>query len=190
MEEESKELTIEKGLELGKIFAESGLFPDIKSAAQGYVKILAGRELGMSPMQSINAFYFVGGRLGIAAQAVSAMVKSSGKYDYKIEKHDETECTIIFYCINGQREEIGKSTFTIKDAAKAGIVNKEGWKNYPRNLLFARALMNGVRWYCPDAIHSSLYSVEELYDIDTKKSKSITIDAEGNIDDKEIEETI
>jgi hypothetical protein len=76
MEEETRtQEVIIPEMQLGQIFAESGVFPDIKSAAQGYVKILAGKELGMSPMQAINSFYFVNGRIGIDAPAVSALVK-------------------------------------------------------------------------------------------------------------------
>ena len=86
---QNHELT--QGLELGKIFAESNVFPDIKSAAQGYIKILAGKELGLSPMQALNSFYFVAGRLGIVAQTMGALVKKSDKYDYRIVIHTDQE---------------------------------------------------------------------------------------------------
>ncbi len=172
-----------QGLELGKIFAESGVFPDIKSAAQGYIKVLAGKELGLSPMQALNSFYFVAGRLGIVAQTMGALVKKSGKYDYRITIHTDTECEIEFLKITEDKEiVIGKSRFDIKMAAKAGIVNKDNWKNYPMNLLFARALMNGIRWYCPEAVSAFTYSVEELEDLTpTKKEEIVTIDKEGQV---------
>ena len=164
-------------MELGKIFAESGMFPDIKSAAQGYVKILAGRELGMSPMQSISVFYFVGGRLGIVANAVGALIKRSGKYDYEIDSHTDQECSISFYKIVGEkREKINQSRYDIKMAAKAGLVNKDNWKNHPMNMLFARALMNGQRWYCPDVTFSMCYSVEELQDLTLGEPVKTTVE--------------
>ena len=177
---DENQLAINEGMELGKIFCESGVFPDIKSAAQGYVKILAGRELGLSPMQSIGAFYFVNGKIGITSNTIAALIKKSKKYDYRIDTHTETECAISFY--NGTEKPIGISTFTIKDAARAGIVNGVNWKNYPRNLLFARALMNGARFYCPDVMCSFTISVEELSDLTPEKtSKTITIDAVGEV---------
>lgn len=173
---------IVQGLELGKVFAESGVFPDIKSAAQGYVKILAGKELGLSPMQALNSFYFIAGRLGVMAQTLGALIKKSGKYDYKIETHSEQECVIVFYKIEDKKEiEIGKSKFDIKMAARAGIINKDNWKNYPMNLLFARALANGARWYCPDAI-SGFYTVEELRDLEPEPKKDVVeITTEGEV---------
>ena len=169
-------------MELSKIFAESGIFPDIKSAAQGYVKVLAGRELGLSPMQSINSFYFVNGKLGIAAQTMGALVKKSGKYDYKIISHSTEECTLEFFKIGNPPDVLGRSTFDLKMAAKAGIVNGTAWKNYPMNMLLARALMNGIRWMCPDAVSAFLYSIEELQDLEPEKKEStVTITTDGEV---------
>lgn len=145
---------------LGDIFVKSGMFPDIKAQAQAVVKILAGRELGLSPLESMTNIYIVNGKVALQAKVIAALIKKSGKYDYQIEKQDNEECVIAFYQNNGKRIELGKSTFSIKDAAKAGIVNKDSWKNYPKNMLFARALSNGARFYCPDVY--SAYTPEEL----------------------------
>ena len=183
VETNGKNTALIDGMELGKVFAESGVFPDIKSAAQGCVKVLAGKELGLSPIQSLQSFYFVGGRLGILAQTMGALVKKSSKYDYKISAHTDQECEIIFYSIDGSSEvEIGKSRFDIKAAAKAGIVNKDNWKNYPMNMLFARALMNGIRWFCPDAVSAFAYSVEELQDLEAPaKTTTVTITEDNEV---------
>ena len=177
---DNNETPMSNDMALGKIFAESGVFPDIKSAAQGYIKILAGKELGLSPMQSLNSFFFVAGRLGIVAQTMGALVKKSGKYDYKIEAHTTEECVIRFYKVNGDKEDIGTSQFDVKKAARAGIVNKDNWKSYPMNMLFARALMNGIRWFCPDAVSAFTYTVEELEDLNATKS-IVVIDGEGKV---------
>lgn len=170
-------------MEYGKVFTESGAFPDVKSAAQGAVKILAGREIGLSPMQSINSFYFVGGRLAMMAQAMAALIKKSNKYDYQIDEQTAEGCSITFYQITGdKKEKIGTSVFDKVKAAKAGIINKDNWKNYPENMYFVRALANGARWFCPDAI-SGFYTVEELQDLEpiTSKEKVITINEEGEV---------
>lgn len=171
-------------MEYGKMFAESKVFPDVASAAQGAIKILAGRELGLSPMQAINSFYFVGGRLAMMAQAMAALIKKSGKYDYKIEDQTAESCTISFYqIIEDKKELIGTSTFDKTKAAKAGIINKDNWKSYPENMYFVRALANGTRWFCPDAI-SGFYTVEELRDLEPDievKKDVIEITAEGQV---------
>ncbi len=168
-------------MEYGKLFTDSGAFPDVKSAAQGAVKILAGKEVGFSPMQAINSFYFVNGKLGMMTQAMAALIKKSGKYDYQILSQTPESCTIAFFKINGEKEKLGESTFDKKMAAGAGIINKDVWKNYPINMYFNRALANGARWFCPDAI-SGFHTVEELQDLTPEKTeKVITIDSEGEV---------
>jgi hypothetical protein len=120
----------------------------------------------MTPFESMASIYMVSGRLALTAKAMASLIKKSANYDYKIEKLDETECVISFIQdIGGKEDILGKSTFTIKDAAKAGIVNGKNWQSYPRNMLFARALSNGVRWYCPEVI-SGYLTVEEVEDIE------------------------
>ncbi len=181
--EEKKELQaleiLKEPMALGEVFAASGIFKDIKTAAQAVVKILAGKELGLSPIEAMNSLYIVNDKIAVLTNTIASRIKKSGKYDYAIDKLDEQECIITFVAVNGgEPKELGKSIFTIKDAAKAGIVNKDNWKNYPRNMLFARALSNGARWYCPDSL-SSFHSVEELEDNGNgNKEKVITIDAQ------------
>jgi hypothetical protein len=182
-----KEITqidsLKEPMAMAEIFSQSGMFLDIKSQAQAVVKILAGRELGLTAFESMASIYIVGGKLALTSKAMSSLVKKSAKYDYKVDKLDNEECTISF--INkSDGTVIGVSTFTLKDAAKAGLVNKDVWKNYPKNLLFARALSNGARFFCPDAI-AGYYATEELEDIshpiaDINKSEVI-IDVDGTI---------
>ena len=181
----SKELA--DTMSLGDIFVKSGMFPDIKVQAQAVVKILAGRELGLSPLESMTNIYIVNGKVALQVKVIAALIKKSGKYDYQVEKQDNEECTIAFFQKNGTFKEIGKSTFTIKDAAKAGIVNKDSWKNYPKNMLFARALSNGARFYCPDVY--SAYTPEELEGNNGKKETkpieaehtTVTVNTKGEV---------
>ena len=150
---------------LGDVFSKSGMFPDVKSQAQAVVKILAGKELGVSPFEAMTNLYMVSGRLAIMAKLMASIIKKGNKYDYSVDELTDNDCKISFYRVKGDTQDpIGTSTFTIKDAAKAGLVNKDNWKNYPRNMLFARALSNGARWYCPDAV-GGYYTMEELEDV-------------------------
>lgn len=164
---------------MGEVFANSGIFKDIKTASQAVVKILAGRELGMSPIEAMNAFYIVNDRVTISSSAIATLVKRSQRYDYHVDKLDETECVITFMVKGGDK--LGVSTYSIKDAALAGIVNKPVWKNYPRNMLFSRAITNGARWYCPDAL-CSFSSSEEISDLDpAPTTSSVHINEKGEI---------
>lgn len=165
---------------LGEVFMKSGMFADVKSQAQAVVKILAGRELGLAPLESMTNIYIVNGKVALQAKIIGSLIKKSGKYDYTVEKLDEQECIIVFHTLekDGKKTELGKSAFTIKDAAKAGIVNKEVWKSYPRNMLFARALSNGARWYASDVFCG--YTAEEVDNV-KEVTSVITIDKKGEV---------
>lgn len=168
-------------MSLGDVFVQSGMFKDIKSQAEACVKILAGREVGLRPIQAMNEVYIVDGKTSFTAKVIAGLLVKSGRYSYTIDKLDETECTLTFYdIIDNKRVEKGKSTFTFKDAAKAGIVNKDVWKNYPRNMLFSRAMSNGQRWYAPDIFTG--YTPEEIENIPERTEETILLefDNEGN----------
>ena len=168
-------------MSLADVFVKSGMFPDLKTQAQGVVKILAGKELGLAPLESLTNIYIVKGKVALQAKIIGALIKKSEKYDYVVNKLDEQECVITFYTVGAAKEdrvEIGKSTFTMKDAARAGIVNKEVWKSYPRNMLFARALSNGAKWYTSDVFCG--YTAEEL-EPSKEVTSIITVDGKGKV---------
>jgi len=141
---------------LGKAFAESGMFPDIKSAAQAIVKIQAGAELEISPFQAMAGIHIIAGKPVIGAGIMAARVKASGKYNYKVVEQNDKICRIDFF---EGKDLIGTSTFTIDDAKKAGTKNLD---KFPRNMLFARAMSNGVKWYTPDVFAGPVYVPEEM----------------------------
>ncbi len=185
---ETKEITLftpkmlEEVTPLCDVFVKSGIFEDIKDVAQAIVKVLAGREIGLSPLESMMNLYIVKNRVAASSKVISSLIKKSKVYDYKIEKLDNEECSISFLKISeqGAVEVLGVSTFTIKDAAKAGIVNKDNWKNYPKNMLFARAVSNGARWFMPDVYCG--YATEEIEDITVEPKKdTVEITAEGQV---------
>lgn len=141
---------------MAKTFAESGMFQDIKSAAQAFVKIQAGFEIGIQPFQALSGMHVIAGKAVIGAGIMAAKIKASGKYDYKVMQQDDKACSIDFY---EGKEKIGNSTFTIEDARKAGTKNID---KFPRNMLFARAISNGQRWYAPDVFITPVYVPEEM----------------------------
>lgn len=168
---------------VGEVFVKSGLFPDVKSQAQAVVKILAGKELGLTPFQSMSGIYFVGGRMALQSNIMSGLVKKSKNYDFTVTRITDEGCDIDFFDISDKENKVklGSSSFGKTDAAKAGLINKENYKNYPRNMYYARALSNGAKWFTPDAI-MGYHSVEELQDTEPEQlpvKSTVTIDIDG-----------
>jgi hypothetical protein len=151
--------TLDDVVRVARAFAASGMFPDAQAAEQAFVKLLAGRELGLGPMQAMTQIHVVKGKPSMSAALQAALLKRGGRYDFRIVHHDEQRCEIAFY---DRGEEVGRSTFSIDDARQAGLLSNNQWRTYPRNMLWARALTNGVRWFCPDVLGGSIYDPDEL----------------------------
>jgi len=148
-------------MNISKAFYESGMFTDIKSAAQAMVKISAGAEMGIPPFAAMSGIHIIQGKPTIGAGLMAANVKASNKYDYKVVEQSEKVCSIDFY---KGKELLGNSTFTIEEAKKAGTKNLD---KFPKNMLFARAISNGVKWYTPDVFSGPVYTPEE-FDVQTQ----------------------
>lgn len=156
MKQELVKNSITEIMSIGKAFAESGMFTDIKTAAQAIVKIQAGAEIGLPPFASMTGIHIISGKPTIGAGLIASSIKGSGKYDYRVKENTEKVCTIEFY---QGKEVLGSSTFTIEDARKAGTKNLE---KFPKNMLFARCISNGVKWFCPDVFAGPVYVPEEM----------------------------
>jgi hypothetical protein len=147
-----------------KLLAMSGYF-DAKgnsdvAIAQLATKILAGQEMGYGPFASVQGIHVIQGRPTLSANLMAAAVKGHPKYDYRVRKMDDGGVIIEFFEGN---QSLGVSTFTLEDARKAQTKNLD---KFPRNMLFARAMSNGVRWYCPDVFNGNVVYTPEDFDID------------------------
>lgn len=146
--------------DMGDIFVKSGYFKDTRDAAQAIVKIMYGRELGFSPVIAMTGIHIIEGKPALSSNLLGAMVKRSGKYDYRVKVLTDTECLLSF-SQDGQVS--GESSFSMDDAKRANVLRPgSGWSKYPRNMLFARALSNGVKLYCPELSACPIYVPEEL----------------------------
>ena len=150
----------------------SGFFSDTRSAQQAIVKIMAGMELGFGPFASMTGVAIIQGKPAIGANLQAAAIKRTGKYNYRVVEMTDQVVELMFL---EQGKEIGRSRFSMQDAQAAGLNGKDNWKKFPRNMLFARAISNGVRWYAPDIFNgATVYTPDEL---------GASEDADGNIID-------
>lgn len=161
---------------IGKMLALSGYFESANNfdvaVAQMATKVLAGREMGFGPFASANGIHIIKGKPGVGANLMASAVKSHPRYNYRVREMTGKICRIEFFerSDSGEWESIGVSEFTEADARAAGTQNMN---KFARNMLFARAMSNGVRWFCPDVFNgNSVYVPEEL---------GADVDDEGNV---------
>lgn len=77
-----------------------------------------------------------------------------------------------------QKRGRGGSTYTKYNACNC----KDNWKNYPKAMLFARCISNGVRTYCPDVFSGMLvYTPDELNARVNGTGEVIDMDADGTV---------
>jgi hypothetical protein len=152
--------TTQDALSIAETFYNSGMFVDIKSSSQAMVKIMAGQEFGIPPFAAMSGIHLIQGKPTIGAGLMAQRVKKSGKYTYNVLQLTDAICELEF--IQLPKTVLGKSTFTIDDAKKAGTKNID---RFPKNMLFARAISNGVRWFTPDIYESVVYVPEEMQEV-------------------------
>lgn len=150
---------------IAKAFKDSGLFPDLKSEAQAIVKVQAGLELGLEPFAAMQGIDIVQGKPRMNASLQAGLIKKSGRYNYKVLEHSEQACKLEFYEKWGDTwQSIGTSEFSMKEAQQAGLAAKDNWKKHPKNMLFARALSNGAKWYCADVFLTATYNESDEFE--------------------------
>ena len=172
--------TVYKQLKLmARDFVEAGAIPSgFKNAEQVFVAMMAGREMGMMPYESLQSLYLVNGNLSIYGKATIRRVRNFG---YQVEYIDETENSTTARVWNDKTEY--KETYTFEQAVKSGYTTgstgmKFGWKEGVNRKLKLRygALSMIIRTYIPEVFGSAMGIVEVDEDVDTKSSPVILID--------------
>ena len=158
---------------ISETFYKSGMFADVKSAQQAMVKIMAGAEVGLPPFQSMSGIHIIVGKPVIGAGLIASKIKGSGKYDYKVVEMTDKLCSLDFY---QGKEKIGNSTFTEADSKRAITKNMD---KHPRNMLFARAISNGCKWFCADVFMGPVYVPEEMHEVSTIDTEFTDVDEES-----------
>jgi len=148
--------------EISKMLLDSGMWPKLKpNGVPGIFAIIEyGRELGIPPVAALNTIVIVSGRLTMEAKAMLAVANQRAGVTWEVESTDKG-CTITF-SRPGFKSPL-KSVFDEGDAKAAGLLTKDNWKMYPKDMYFARAATRGVRQIAPDAV-LGLYAMEEAQD--------------------------
>lgn len=123
--------------------------------------ILKGHELDLPPMTALGSIHVVNGRPGLSAELQRGLVTRAG-HEIGFEEMSSTRVTCY-----GRRSDTGQElrvTWTMEDAKRAKLSEKDVWRQYPRNMLAARASADVCRFLFSD-VTGGLRTVEELEDI-------------------------
>ena len=148
---------------LSELLIESGMF-GTENKAEVATKIVTGLEMGVSPVRAVRHIDTIEGKPSVSAQLSAAMLRMHPNYDYRIEGVSMEGAKVV---ITYDGEDVGSASFTYEEAQQAGIANKSNWKNYRRDMLFARAIKRGKKWHAPDVGIGREYTPDELGENDS-----------------------
>lgn len=132
--------------------------------------ILAGAEVGLSPMASLRSFDIIQGTAAPRALTLRAVVQSHGHHLW-VEESTETRAIVC-----GRRrgsEQVERSVWTIDRARKLKLTGKSNWQNQPQAMLLARATAEAARLIAADAILGLPYTIEELDDQQPEPTRTV-----------------
>lgn len=123
--------------------------------------MLLSHSRGVHPMQAVMEYHIINGRPAMRADAMLARFQQAGgKVEWHELSHERAEAT--FSHPQGGSVRIA---WTLEDAKRAGLLGRKdsNWEKYPRAMLRARVISEGVRTVYP-AVAVGLYTPEEVMD--------------------------
>lgn len=151
---------------VSRYIAESGFFPELTKIAQAAVVVQAGSELGVQPVMSGQLIHPIktnaGIKLVVEAKLLASIAMDNG-VRWKIHKKDTLGCTLEFYSITDKTIPNHTETFTMEDAKRAELDQKNNYLWYPEEMCYNRCMDKGLRVFDP-RIATGFYTMEQAVD--------------------------
>jgi hypothetical protein len=143
--------------------AKSKMF-GMKTADEAFALMLIAQAEGMHPAIAARDYHVIQGRPTLKADAMLARFQNAGgKVQWDV--YTDAEVTGTFSHPQGGSL---KLTWTFAQAKSIGLTGKDNWKNYPRAMLRARCISEGIRTVYPGCVVGT-YTAEELEEIPKAK---------------------
>jgi hypothetical protein len=146
---------------LGLSIFKSGIF-GLDKPEQGEILAMQCLVEKKSPLELARTYHFIQGQLAIRSDALLAKFQQAGGTVVWEERTDEKvkatfrKGTSSAAIVADMKEYVGNGTALGKDGKL-----KDNWKKWPRRMLTARAISEGVRLIAPECCFGT-YVVEEL----------------------------
>lgn len=144
---------------MAEAVAKSGLF-GAKNTDQALALMLVAQAEGMHPMTACMEFDIIQGRPARKSWAMLARFQNAGGKVEWSERTDKRVAATFSHPVGGSVE----VDWTMDRAKLAGLAGKENYAKFPRQMLTARVISEGVRTVYPGAI-GGFYSPEEVSDM-------------------------
>jgi hypothetical protein len=137
--------------------------------------MLVAQSQGLHPVQAMADYHNIQNKPSLKTDAMLARFQQKGGSVEWIT-HTDQEVKARFSHPQGGTLEL---SWTMAMAKAAGLASKDNWKQYPRAMLRARVISEGVRAIYP-AVLGGMYAPEEVADFDAKPPKVAPVVAESS----------
>lgn len=156
--------------QMAQAVAASGLF-GMKKADEALALMLIAQAEGSHPAIAVRDYHIIQGKPSLKADAMLARFQSAGG---RVEWKEMSDT-----CVSATFSHPAGGSVTIDwDMARAkaaGIGGKDMWKKFPRQMLRARVISEGIRTVFPGVVVGS-YTPEEIQDFDANQKSPDVID--------------
>jgi hypothetical protein len=145
--------------------AKSGLF-GVKTPDQAMALMLIAQAEGLHPAIAARDYHVINGRPTLKADAMMARFQTAGG-SVRWGEYTEKRVVGTFSHPQGGSVEI---EWTLDMAITAGLTKNPTWKSYPRQMLRARCISEGIRTVFPGVVVGT-YTPEEAEDMDPQQAQ-------------------
>jgi hypothetical protein len=151
---------------IANMLVQSGMIREKKPEAVMAIQLKAF-EMGVPLMQALGGMYFVDGKVALEGHLMDALaIQRCGVKKTVLERSD-ARCKMTLHREGWDPLPV---EYTMEDAQRAGLVTitddgfrstKKNWTKHPKQMLYWRALSDGLRQIAPDYFGGT-YTLDEL----------------------------
>jgi len=152
--------------QIAEYVVRSTMFAGIKTPQQAMTLMLLCEADGLHPMHAVRRYHVVPGRPPqMKADVLLAEFQKAGG---KVEWHERSETRVdAAFSHPTYHPKPVRIAWSIEDAKRAGVAQSNpNYQRYPRQMLTARVIGEGVRLVCP-GVTNGIYTPEEMDDATT-----------------------
>ena len=156
---------------MGTVMAKSRLF-GFKTADEAVALMLIAQAEGNHPAKAAQEYHVIQGRPALKADAMLARFQAAGGV-VQWEELTDSNVSALFSHPTACPKPV-RVDWSMDRARQAGLTGKDNWNKYPRQMLKARVVSEGVRTTYP-GVAVGIYTPEEVMQFDDSPSIPTTI---------------
>src|SRR3990167_5751101 len=139
----------------------SGFLPKaINTGEKALAVMLCGHDYGLTPWQSFRSLHVIEGKVEMSAAMIVGQCLKSGWCTYFTCIEDKPD-RVTYETRRKGSPKAERWTYSTDDAKAAGLIGKDNWRKYKRNMLHWRAMAALARGVYPDVV-GGVYAAGEI----------------------------